>query len=172
MKVCEFEKQLSDYQSSKGRAIAVESGTSAIHLALLALGVKKGDRVILPTYVCSAVLNAVSYTGATPVIADTSSKDFNTSCQEVKQKITNKTAALIIPHMNGIPADIQDLLDLGVPVIEDCAQSIGAKIDGKKTGTLGDIAIFSFYATKSSQLQKGVQYTQKTANIWTLYRIL
>ena len=91
-KVCAFEKQISDYLSSEGRVIAVESGTAAIHLALLALGVKKGDQVILPTYVCSAVLNAVCYTGAVPVIADISSKDFNISCQEVKQKITNKTA--------------------------------------------------------------------------------
>ncbi|MFA4848770.1 MAG: DegT/DnrJ/EryC1/StrS aminotransferase family protein [Methanoregula sp.] len=154
--VCEFEKQISDYLSSGGgRAIAVESGTAAIHLALLALGIKKGDHVILPTYVCSAVLNAVRYTGAVPVIADITSKDFNISCQDVKHKITDKTAALIIPHMYGIAADIQDLLDLGVPIIEDCAQSIGAEINGKKTGTLGDIAIFSFYATKLLTTAKG-----------------
>jgi len=154
-KVCEFEKQLSDYQSSKGLAIAVESGTAAIHLALLALGVTKGDQVILPTYVCSAVLNAIRYTGAVPVIVDINNNDFNISCQEVKQKISNKTAALIIPHMYGIPADMLDLLDLGVPVIEDCAQSIGAKIDGRKTGTIGDIAVFSFYATKLLTTAKG-----------------
>ena len=154
-KVCEFEEQLSDYQSSKGRAIAVESGTAAIHLALLALGVKKGDQVILPTYVCSAVLNAIRYTGAVPVIADISNNDFNISCQEVKQKISNKTTALIIPHMYGVPADMQDLLELGVPIIEDCAQSIGAEMDGQKTGAFGDIAIFSFYATKLLTTAKG-----------------
>jgi dTDP-4-amino-4,6-dideoxygalactose transaminase len=154
-KVCEFEKQLSDYHSSNGQAIAVESGTAAIHLALLALGIKKGDQVILPTYICSTVLNAIHYTGATPVITDINSNDFNFSYQEIKKKINKKTAALIIPHMYGIPADMHDLLDLGVPVIEDCAQSIGAEIDGGKTGTFGDIAIFSFYATKLLTTAKG-----------------
>jgi perosamine synthetase len=154
-KVAEFEKLISDYLSPHGQSVAVESGTAAIHLALLALGVKKGDEVILPTYVCSAVLNAVNYTGAIPVIIDISSSDFNTSIQEAEHKITNKTAALIIPHMYGIPADILGFLDLGVPVIEDCAQCIGSDINGMKTGTFGDIAIFSFYATKLITTAKG-----------------
>lgn len=154
-RVCEFEKQISDYLLADGQAVAVESGTAAIHLALLALGVKKRDHVILPTYVCSAVLNAVRYTGAVPIITDISNDGFNITSQEVKQKISNKTAVLIIPHMYGIPADMQDLLDLGIPIIEDCAQSIGAEIDGRKTGTLGDIAVFSFYATKLLTTAKG-----------------
>lgn len=154
-KVCEFETLLSAYLSPQGRAVAVDSGTAAIHLSLLALGVKRGDQVILPTYVCSAVLNAVRYTGADPVLADIGSTDFNISFHDVERKITQKTAALIIPHMYGIPANISDFVTLGLPIIEDCAQSIGSEIQGKKTGTIGDIAIFSFYATKLLTTGKG-----------------
>jgi perosamine synthetase len=172
-KVHHFEKKLSDYLSPKGQSVAVESGTAAIHLALLALDIKKGDEVILPTYVCSAVLNAVRYTGAVPVLSDIYGKNFNISYDEVCRKITRKTAALIIPHMYGIPADMQDLLDLGVPVIEDCAQSIGAKINGKKTGTLGDIAIFSFYATKLLTTAKGgAVYSKNSEYIDTIHDLV
>lgn len=153
--VGEFEQQISAYLSCEGKAVAVDSGTAALHLALLALGVKKGDEVILPTYVCSAVLNAVHYTGAVPVLSDISKDQVNIDPDNVKRKLTGRTAAVVIPHMFGIPADIDEFSDLGIPLIEDCAQSIGSEIHGKKTGTLGDIAIFSFYATKLLTTAKG-----------------
>lgn len=147
-KVKEFEYELAKYISNGDQAVAVNSGTAALHLALLALGIKKGDEIILPTYVCTAVLNAINYTGAFPILADINPYDFNISYKDTKSKITNKTKAIIVPHMYGIPADIDKFLELDVPIIEDCAQSIGAKFNGLKVGTFGDISIFSFFASK------------------------
>ena len=154
-KVEEFEYNFAKYLSPDGYAIAVNSGTSALHLALLALDVKNRDEIILPTYVCTAVLNSVNYTGATPIIADINSYDYNISYEDVVRKITDKTKAIIIPHMYGIPADVDKFLELDVPIIEDCAQSIGAKYKNQKVGTFGDMSIFSFYATKLLTCAKG-----------------
>ncbi|HCC54239.1 MAG TPA: aminotransferase DegT [Desulfobulbaceae bacterium] len=147
-KVAEFEKRFADFLGLQ-RAVAVNSGTSALHLALLALGTKPGDEVIVPDYVCTALLNAVHYTGAIPVIADVSEADGNLDCQAALRLITPKTRAVIVPHMFGTPcAGITLFKERGIPVIEDCAQSVGAELAGGKVGTLGDLSIFSFYATK------------------------
>jgi len=154
-KVKEFERELVKYLSGDGYAAAVECGTSALYLALLALNIKKKDEVLLPTYVCTAVLNAVNYTGATPALADINSYDFNISYEDAVKKITNKTKAIIVPHMYGIPADVDKFLELGIPVIEDCAQSIGAKFKNRKIGTFGNLSMFSFYATKLLTTAKG-----------------
>jgi len=143
----EFESEICKLIGTK-YAKAVNSGTNALHLALLALGIKKGDEVILPSYVCQAVLNSVNYTGATPILADIDEDSFNISKNTIKPLITDKTKAIIVPHMFGIPADMDSIMDLRIPVIEDCAQAIGAEYNGKKLGCLGDIGIFSFYATK------------------------
>jgi len=151
----EFEKRFANYLSG-GYAIAVDSGTSALHLALLALGVKKGDEVILPTYTCSAVLNAVNYVGATPVIVDINPNDFNISFERTLKKITEKTKAIIAPHMYGIPiANIRQFTSLNIPIIEDASQSIGTKINGQMTGTFGKLSTFSFGATKLMTTAKG-----------------
>lgn len=154
-KVKEFESALARYLSKDGHAVAVDSGTSALYLALLVLDVKKGDEVILPTYVCTAVLNAVNYTDATPILADINSYDFNISYEDATKKVNKNTKAIIVPHMYGIPADVDKLLEIGVPVIEDCAQSIGAKFKNQKVGTFGDLSMFSFYATKLLTTAKG-----------------
>ncbi len=145
--VRQFEQTLSRYVSTKD-AVATNSGTSALHLALLALGVKKGDEVILPSYLCTSVLNAVNYVGAKPVIVDINNDDFNISLTATRRKLTRRTKAIIIVHQFGFPTDIKPFLRLGVPVIEDCAQAIGAKYKGRRVGSLGTLAIYSFYATK------------------------
>ncbi|MBF0486227.1 MAG: DegT/DnrJ/EryC1/StrS family aminotransferase [Candidatus Omnitrophica bacterium] len=136
-------------------AAAVSSGTAALHLSLLALGVKKGDEVVLPSYVCPALLNAISYTGAMPKVADVDYEDGNISCVAAKAQLTRKTKAIIVPHMFGEPADLQPLLSLGVPVIEDCAQAIGARYRGKYVGSFGVLSVFSFYATKMMTTGEG-----------------
>jgi perosamine synthetase len=145
--VIRFEETLAKYVGVK-YGIATNSGTSALHLALLALGIKKGDEVILPSYVCSAVLNAVNYTQAKPILTDINESDFNISLADTKRKITKRTKAIIVPHIFGYPADIKGFLSLGIPIIEDCAHSIGATYNDKRLGSFGDLAIFSFYATK------------------------
>jgi perosamine synthetase len=135
--------------------VAVSSGTAALHLSLLVLGIQKGDEVIVPSYVCSAPLNALYYTGAVPVIADVNRQTFNTDIQDLKGRITNKTKAIIVPHMFGLPADMDDIRSLGIPVIEDCAHSLGSLYRGAYTGSFGDLSIFSFYATKMIAMGEG-----------------
>jgi len=129
-------------------AVAVSSGTAALHLSLLALGTGNGSEVIIPSYVCTALLNAVHYVGATPVLVDIDSDTYNINVDSVKKAITGKTRAIIVPHMFGLPADIDLIVSLGIPVIEDCAHSIGARFNGGYTGSFGVLSIFSFYATK------------------------
>jgi len=146
-KVFQFEQQLAGY-IGRTHAAATNSGTSALHLALLALGVKRKDEVILPTYVCTALLNAVNYTGATVCLADVRRDDFNISVEDVKKRINRKTKVIIVPHMFGMPADLGALLKLDVPFIEDCAQALGATYNGRPVGSFGVMSIFSFYATK------------------------
>lgn len=145
--VDKFEKQFSEFIGKKGTA-ATSSGTAALHLGLLSLGVRGGDEVIIPSFVCTAVLNAVNSTGATPVVADIDPHTYNISVDSVKGAVTQKTKAVIVPHMFGCPAEITELSNLGIPIIEDCAQSVGANYKGQKAGSFGVLSIFSFYATK------------------------
>jgi perosamine synthetase len=127
---------------------AVSSGTAALHLSLLALGVGEGHEVILPSYVCTALLNSVRYVRATPVLVDIDPRTYNIDAGSVKRTITGRTRAIIVPHMFGLPADIEPIIPSGIPVIEDCAQSIGARFKGRYTGSFGALSVFSFYATK------------------------
>jgi len=129
-------------------AAAVSSGTAALHLALRALGISRGDEVIIPSFVCTALLNAVNYAGATPVIADTEPQTLNIDPHDTADRITPNTKAIIVPHMFGLMADISDLSKLGVPLLEDCAQAVGAAHNGNMAGSLGRMGIYSFYATK------------------------
>ncbi len=142
-KVRSFEITLSEWVSGKG-GVAVGSGAGAIYLALLALDVKAGKEVILPTYVCESVYEAVLASGATPVLCDVS-ENWVVEPQCVEKLINANTAALIVPHMYGIFADIKGFKKLNVPVIEDCAQAVGDKQIDKIEG---DIAVFSFHPTK------------------------
>lgn len=143
----EFEKALARFVGCRW-AVATSSGTAALHLALLGLGVGEGDAVILPSYVCAAVLNAVNYTGAEPELVDVAGDGFHIDPLRVRERLSPETKAIIAPHLFGKAAALPELLGLGVPLIEDCAQSLGAAQGGKKLGSRGEAAIFSFYATK------------------------
>ncbi|TLP37782.1 DegT/DnrJ/EryC1/StrS family aminotransferase [Arcobacter arenosus] len=143
----EFEKKVANYVGKK-YAVSTSSGTTAIHLLLYSMDIKKGDEVILPASVCPGVMHAIEYTGATPVIADINENNFNISVEYAKKIITDNTKAIIAPHMFGLPSDIDELIKLNIPIIEDCAQSIGAMYNSKKVGSFGYASIFSFYATK------------------------
>lgn len=136
-------------------AAATNSGTSALHLALLAMGVGPGDEVIIPSFVCSALRNAVSYTGAVTVPAEVKPDTFNLDVVDVERRINRRTAAIIVPHLFGLAADLDALLSLGVPVVEDCAQSIGATYHRRPVGSFGQTAVFSFYATKVITTSEG-----------------
>ncbi len=146
-RVLEFEQALARRIGVR-YAAAVNSGTAALHLALLALGVGEKHEVIIPSYVCTALLNAVKYVGARPVPAEIDPRTYNLDPLDVKRRLSTRTGAVIAPHMFGLPADIKELMSLGVPVVEDCAQAIGATRGETPVGKLGQAAIFSFYATK------------------------
>jgi dTDP-4-amino-4,6-dideoxygalactose transaminase len=145
--VKDFERSVASFVGVKG-GVAVNSGTSALHLALAALGVTTGDEVILPSYLCVAPLNAVSYIRATPVLSDVDVSTGNMEPGKIKALVSAKTKAIIVPHLLGQPVPMAGIHDFGVPVIEDCAQSIGARYQRKRVGSVGDMAICSFYATK------------------------
>ncbi|MCP4681807.1 MAG: DegT/DnrJ/EryC1/StrS family aminotransferase [Desulfobacterales bacterium] len=146
-KVASLENRVASF-IGVNHAVAVSSGTAALHLSLLSLEITRGDEVILPGFVCTALLNAVNYVRATPVLADIDPDTYNISPQEIEKYISDKTAAIIVPHMFGLPADMDGVLSLGIPVVEDCAQSVGARFKGKYTGSMGTISILSLYATK------------------------
>jgi len=145
--VSQFEEQLASYIGVKG-GVATSSGTAALHLALLALGIGEGDEVAMPSYVCSALLHAVLYTGGSPLLVDIDPHTLNLDVKDLRKRLTRKTKAVIVPHMFGLPATLDEIASLGLPMIEDCAHSIGATYKGNQVGSFGEIAIFSFYATK------------------------
>jgi perosamine synthetase len=145
--VAKFERAFAKF-SGVDYAMSTNSGTSALHLTLLAMGLGPGDELIIPSYVCSALLNAVNYTRATPILAEIDPDTFNLDAADVKGRISNRTKGIIVPHLFGLSADLDALLELDLPVIEDCAQSIGATYHQRPVGTIGQTAIFSFYATK------------------------
>ena len=129
-------------------AVAVSSGFASILLSLKALGVSAGDEVIIPSYTCQALLNPILLLGATPIIADIEKDSFNIDVDNTASLISKKTKAIIVPHTFGFPAKIDEIKALGIPVIEDCAQALGGSYKGAQLGIYGDLAVFSFYATK------------------------
>lgn len=129
-------------------AVAASSGTAALHLVLTAMGIGPGDEVVVPSFVCSALLNAVNYTGAEPVLADIDPATLNLDPRDVERRLSPRTRAVILVHLFGLAADVTRFLGLGVPIIEDCAHSIGGTHGTRRLGSFGQAAVFSFYATK------------------------
>lgn len=146
-KVSEMETLLSMY-SGIPFSVAVSNGTTAIYLALYACGIGKGDEVIIPTYVCSALLNAIFMLKAKPILVDVNETDFNISWDSVFARINVKTKAVIVPHIHGMPSQIANNLPSNIVVIEDCATALKSYIEGKHVGNKGSLSIYSFYATK------------------------
>jgi perosamine synthetase len=142
-----FENSLKKYTGRK-YAVAVSSGHAALHLCLLILGISEGDEVIIPAYTTPDLLNVIYYCKAVPVPVDLQQNTFVIDADKIKDKITSRTKAMIIPHLFGLAADIERIKQYGIPVIEDCAQAIGTNYRGKPVGFAGDLSIFSFYASK------------------------
>ncbi len=142
---CRFEEEFADYVGARG-AVAISSGTAALHLALQALDIGRGDEVLAPSYVCDSLLHAIHYVGAEPRVLDVGWHS-NLEIETALANISERTKAVIVPHMFGRPIDCRPLVGK-VMVIEDCALALGARFDGKQVGTIGEMAIFSFYATK------------------------
>lgn len=151
-KVKAFEDQVAAYCGVK-HAIGVASGTDALLLALMAEGVGPGDEVILPTYTFFATAGVVHRLGATPVFVDVDPVHYNVTAADIEAKITGKTKAVIPVHLFGQSAPMGPIMDVckkrNVVVIEDAAQAIGAKYEGRMAGTIGDYGCYSFYPTKN-----------------------
>ena len=148
----QFEEAFSKYCEAPW-GVGVNSGTDALHLALMALDIKEGDEVIVPTHTFIATALCVSFCRAKPVFVDIEPGSYNIDPKAIERAITKKTKAIIVVHLYGQPADMDEILALarkhGIKVVEDAAQAHGSRYKGKRVGSLGDVACFSFYPTKS-----------------------
>jgi perosamine synthetase len=147
----EFEKSFSEFCQTR-YGVATSNGTTALHLALLTLGIGEGDEVIIPALSFIASANVVVYTGARPVFADVDEKTWTINPALIEPLITPRTKAIIPVHLYGHPADMAPIMELArkyhLWVIEDAAEAHGAEYHGRKVGSLGDLGCFSFYGNK------------------------
>lgn len=155
----EFERRFAEMLDVK-YAIAVNSGTAALHLAVLSLGIGPEDEVIVPSLTFAATVNAARYVGANPIFADiTSREDITISPQDIKKKISRQTKAIIVMHYGGFACNMKAILaiasEYGIPVIEDTAHAPGATYNGSKLGTLGNVGAFSFFSNKNITTAEG-----------------
>ena len=157
-KTSELEKRFAQYCNAK-HAVVVNSGTAALHLALIAHNIKKGDEVIIPTITFVATPNSVVLQNAKPVFAEVNQETCNISMDDVRKKITDKTKAIIPVHLYGNPAEMKELMEIAeendLTIIEDAAQAHGAEYHGKKIGSLGNTACFSFHPMKNMTTGEG-----------------
>ena len=174
--VAAFEGEFSDEVVDGAFAVAVNSGTSALHLALLAAGVGPGDEVIVPSFTFAATANSVAITGATPVFVDIEPEFFCLDPSLVEAAITENTKGIMPVHLYGHPADMTSFEVLadkyGVALFEDAAQAHGASLDGRKVGTFGLGAAFSLYPTKNMTSGEGGMITTGSEEIARRARIL
>lgn len=153
-----FENEFAKFTDVR-HATAVSNGTVALHLALVALGIGPGDEVIVPTLTYIAPVNAIAYTGATPVFVDSLSDTWQMDPADVLRKISPRTRALLLVHLYGHPCDTDALSEIararGLFLIEDCAEAFGSIYKGKHVGTAGDIATYSFFGNKTISTGEG-----------------
>jgi len=157
-------------------AVAVNSGTSALMVALQAIGIKEGDEVIVPDFTMISTINAVKLIGGTPVIVDVNIYDGNMNVSLIEEKITPKTKAILPVHVFGQPAAMRELLDLAdkyqLKVVEDAAECHGGLYRGRQVGSIGDVGCFSFYANKIITTGEGGMITTDNKEIAEEARLL
>jgi len=147
----EFEKKFSEYCGSK-YGITTTNGTTSLHLALASIGLKKGDEVIVPAFTMISSVFSIVYCGAKPVLVDADRETWNMNVNQIEEKISDRTKAIMPVHIYGHPCDMDPIMKIakkhGLYVVEDAAEAHGAEYKGKKTGGIGDVGCFSFYANK------------------------
>ena len=150
--VAMFEEEFAEYCQAK-YCVAVNSGTSALHLALLAHGIGQGHEVITVPHTFIATAEAISYTGAIPVFVDVNQETYNMDASKIESRVTDKTKAILPVHIYGQPADMDPILEIAekhnLVVIEDACQAHGAEYKGRKAGCIGNAGCFSFYPSKN-----------------------
>ena len=174
--VAAFENEFSAQLAGGASAVAVNSGTSALHLGLLASGIGAGDEVIVPSFTFAATGNAVALTGATPVFADIDLDTFCLNPDSVENAITERTKAIMPVHLYGHPAPMNELKALAdkysLMLFEDAAQAHGARLHGQFVGTFGAFGAFSFYPTKNMTSGEGGMVTTTDQTIARNVRLL
>jgi perosamine synthetase len=173
--ITEFEHAFAKVAGTK-HAIAVNNGTTALHLALVALGIGPGDEVIVPTLTYIASANAIKYTGATPAFVDSCADTLNLDPQAVEAAITPRTKAIMPVHLYGHPADMTAINKIAAAhnllVIEDAAEAHGATVNGKPVGSIGDVGVFSFFGNKIVTTGEGGAVTTDDDDLAAHLRIL
>lgn len=174
--IAAFEEAFAQFCGTK-YAISTNNGTTALHLALVALGLQPGDEVIIPTVTYIATANAVHYCGATPILADVQPDTMNLDPADIERRITIRTKGIIAVHLYGHPADMNAINEIanrhGLWVLEDAAEAHGAEVNGKRVGSLGRCATFSFFGNKIITTGEGGMITtddDALAERFRLYR--
>jgi dTDP-4-amino-4,6-dideoxygalactose transaminase len=164
-KVARFEQDFATYKGAK-YTIALNSCTAALHLSLLAAGIKPGDEVLTTPLTFCATVNAIIHAGATPILVDVNPRTQNIDPEQIVQKITPRTRAIVPVHMAGLPCEMDAIMEIArahsLKVIEDCAHAIETEYKGQKAGTLGDFGCFSFYVTKNIVTGEGGMVISRT----------
>lgn len=174
--VATFEEEFTAELTPGAESIAVNSGTSALHLGLLASGIGAGDEVIVPSFTFAATGNSVALTGATPVFADIEPDYFCLDPESIRASITDKTKAIMPVHLYGHPANMDEIMKIAdehnLMVFEDAAQAHGSSLHGKPVGTFGTFAAFSLYPTKNMTSGEGGMVTTSDATVARNVRLL
>ncbi len=174
--VAAFEQEFSEQVVDGVHSVALNSGTSALHLGLLAAGIGPGDEVIVPSFTFAATANSVAITGATPVFVDIEPQYFTMDPVAVRAAITERTKAIMPVHLYGHPANMTELVAIadqhGLALFEDCAQAHNATLDGQKVGTFGIFGAFSFYPTKNMTAGEGGMTTTASEEVARRVQIL
>ena len=170
-RIANFESGFGTFLGDGALCSAVSNGTAALHMALMAFDVSRGDEVIIPSLTFVADVNVVTIVGATPVLADcTSLSDWNMSLENIERQITERTKAVIVVHYAGFPCrDIEAISQLcrdrGIGLIEDVAHAPGATVNGKACGTFGDVGCFSFFSNKNLSIGEGGMVSTTDSNM-------
>lgn len=168
--VQQFEEEFAKYIGID-HAVTVSNGTVALHLALIALGIGRGDEVIVPTLTYVASVNAIAYTGAEPVFVDSLRGNWQADPEDIERKITEKTKAIMVVHLYGHPCDMRRIMEIAQKhdlfVVEDCAEGFGSYFEGKHVGTFGDISTFSFYGNKTITTGEGGMVVTNDETLYT-----
>lgn len=170
-----FELNFAEYIEVK-HAVAVSSGTAALHVALAAIGIKEGDEVVVPSFSFAATANCALYQGAKPVFADIDQSTYNIDPEKIKEKLTKKTKCIIPMHYAGQPADMDPINEIaekhGIYVVEDAAEAHGALYKGRKAGSLGYVNCFSFYPNKNMTTGEGGMITTNDDELTAKMRVI
>jgi len=173
--VARFEEMFAQFCGTS-YALATSNGTTALHLALVSLGIGKGDEVIIPDLTFVASANAITYCGATPVLVDVDPITWTIDPSKIEQKISKKTKAIVAVHLYGHPCDMDGIMKIArkyrLKVIEDAAEAHGAEYKGKRVGSIGDIGTFSFYGNKIITTGEGGMVTTNKKHLYEKMKLL